>query len=68
MLCFKNRATIAWVTLLYETALVTEDMNHKFFVNSVFSFVVSDEIEHFLCEDNNISTKMICLDHESGDF
>ena len=30
--------------------------------------VHSNEIRHFICEDYNISTKMICLDHESGDF
>ena len=48
--------------------LVTEDRNHKFFVNSEFQYVVSDEIEHFICEDNNISTEMICLDHGFGDF
>ena len=48
--------------------LVTEDINHKFFVNSEFLFVVGDEIGHFICEDYNISTKMICLDHGSGDF
>ena len=48
--------------------LVTEDVDHKFFVNSEFWFVVGDEIGHFICEDNNISTKMICLDHGFGDF
>ena len=47
---------------------VTEDINHKFFVNSEFWFVVSDEIGYFICEDYNISTKMICLDHGSEDF
>ena len=47
---------------------VTEDINHKFFVNSEFLFVVGDEIGRFICEDYNISTKMICLDHGSGDF
>ena len=31
-------------------------------------FVVGDEIGHFICEDYNISTKMIFLDHGSGDF
>ena len=31
-------------------------------------FVVNDEIGHFICENYNISTKMICLDHGSGDF
>ena len=48
--------------------LVTENISHKFFVNSKFLFVVGDEIGHFICEDYNISTKMICLDHGSGDF
>ena len=48
--------------------LVTEDINHKFFVNSKFYFVVDDEIGHFICEDYNILTKIICLDHGSGDF
>ena len=48
--------------------LVIEDIDHKFFVNSEFWFVVSDEIGHFICEDYNILTKMICLDHESEDF
>ena len=48
--------------------LVTEDIDHKFFVNSEFWFVIGDEIEHFICEDYNLLTKMICLDHESGDF
>ena len=48
--------------------LITEDINQKFFVNSEFQFVVSDEIGHFICEDYNISTKMICLDHGSKDF
>ena len=47
--------------------LVTEDIDHKFFVNSEFWVVVGDEIGHFICEDY-ISTKMICLDHGSGDF
>ena len=47
--------------------LVTEDIDHKFFVNSEFWFVVGDEIGHFICEDY-ILTKMICLDHGSGDF
>ena len=31
--------------------LVTEDISHKFFVNLEFSFVVGDEIEHFIYED-----------------
>ena len=48
--------------------LVTEDINHKFFVNLEFEFVVNDEIGHFICEDYSILTKMICLDHESEDF
>ena len=48
--------------------LVTKDISHKFFVNSKFYFVVSDEIGHFICEEYNISTKMICLDYENGDF
>ena len=48
--------------------LVTEDINHKFFVNSEFQFIVCNEIRHFICEDYNISTKMICLDHRSRDF
>ena len=43
--------------------LVTEDIDHKFFVNSEFWFVIGDEIRHFICEDYNISTKMICFDH-----
>ena len=48
--------------------LVTEDIDHKFFVNSKFWFVVGDEIVYFICEDYNTSTKMICLDHGNGDF
>ena len=48
--------------------LVTEDIDHKFFVNLEFWFVVGDEIRHFICENYNISTKMICHDHGSGDF
>ena len=48
--------------------LVTKDIDHKFFVNSEFWFVVGNEIGHFIYEDYNISTKMICLDHGSGDF
>ena len=48
--------------------LVTEDVDHKFFVKLEFWFVVGDEIGHFICEDYNISTKMICLDHRSGDL
>ena len=48
--------------------LVTENIYHKFFVNSEFWFVIVDKIGHFICEDYNISTKMICLDHRSGDF
>ena len=47
---------------------VTEDINHKFFINSEFYFVVGYEIGHFICEDYNISTKIIYLDHGSGDF
>ena len=39
--------------------LVTKDIDHKFFVK----FIVGDEIGHFMCEDYNISTKMICLNH-----
>ena len=48
--------------------LVTEDIDHKFFVNSEFWFIVSDKIGYFICEDSNISTKMICFDHGSVDF
>ena len=48
--------------------LVTEGINHKFFVNSKYKFVVSDKIGRFICEDYNISIKMICLDHGSEDF
>ena len=47
---------------------VIEDINHKFFVNSEFLFIVGDEIGYFICEDYNISTRMISLDHGSGDF
>ena len=47
---------------------VTEDINHRFFVNSEFYFVVGDEIRYFICENYNISTKMICLDHGSEDL
>ena len=42
------------------------DISHKFFVNSEFKFVIGDEIGHFICEDYNISTKMICLNHGNG--
>ena len=45
--------------------LVTEDKDHRFFVNLEFYFVVGDESGHFICENYNISTKMICLDHGS---
>ena len=45
--------------------LVIEDIDHKFFVNLELWFVVGDEIGHFIYEDYNISTKMICLDYES---
>ena len=48
--------------------LVIEDIDHKFFINSKFWFVVGDKIGHFICEDYNISTKMIYLDHRSRDF
>ena len=48
--------------------LVTEDIDHKLFVNSEFWFVVGDEIRHFIYENYNILTKMICLHHGSGDF
>ena len=48
--------------------LVTEDIDHKFFVNSKFWFIIGDENRHFICENYNISTKMICLDHRSEDF
>ena len=48
--------------------LVTEDINHKFFVNSKFQFVVGDEIWHFICEGYNKSTKMIYLNHGSINF
>ena len=48
--------------------LVIEDIDQRFFVNSEFLFVVGDEIGHFICEDHNISTKMICLDHGNRDF
>ena len=48
--------------------LVIEDIDYKFFVHSKFWFVVDAEIGHFIYENYNISTKMICLDHGSGDF
>ena len=48
--------------------LVIEDIDHKFFINLKFWFVVGDKIGHFICEDYNISTKMIYLDHRSRDF
>ena len=48
--------------------LVTKDINHKFFVNSKSLFVVGDEIGHFICEDYNVSIKIIYLDHGSEDF
>ena len=48
--------------------LVTEYINHKFFVNLEFLFIVGDEIGHLIYENYNISTKMICFDHGSGDF
>ena len=48
--------------------LVIEDIDYKFFVHSKFWFVVDAEIGHFIYENYNISTKMICLDHRSGDF
>ena len=48
--------------------LITKDIDHKFFVNLEFWFVVNDEIGHFICKDYNISTKMIFLDHGSRDF
>ena len=48
--------------------LVTKDIDHKFFVNSEFWFVVGDKIGHFIYKDYNISTKMICLDQRSEDF
>ena len=43
--------------------VVIEGIDHKFFVNLEFWFAVGDEIGHFICEDYNISTKMIYLDH-----
>ena len=45
-----------------------KDINRKFFANSEFWFVVSDEIGHSIYEDYNISTAVICLDHGSGDL
>ena len=48
--------------------LKTNSINHKFFVDSKSLFLVGDEIGHFIYEDYNISIKMICLDHRSGDF
>ena len=39
--------------------LVIEDIDHKFFVNLEFWFVVDDEIGHFICEDYNISTYLL---------
>ena len=48
--------------------LVTEDISHKFFVNSEFQFVVGDEIGHFIYKNYNISTKMICLNYRNEDF
>ena len=47
---------------------VIEDINHKFFVNSEFWFIVGNETGHFICKDYNISTKMIYPDHGSEDF
>ena len=48
--------------------LVIEDINPKFFENSKPKFVVGDEIRHFICEDYNMSTQIICFDHEIGNF
>ena len=48
--------------------LVIEDIDHKFFINSEFLFIVGDEIGHFIYKDYNILTKMICLDYGSRDF
>ena len=48
--------------------LVTEDIDHKFFVNLEFWFVVDDKIGYFICKNYNISIKMICLNHGSGNF
>ena len=39
--------------------LVIKDVDQRFFVNSEFWFVVSDEIRHYICEDYNISTVLI---------
>ena len=47
---------------------VIEDIDHKFFLNSEYWFVVGDEIRYFIYKDYNISTKMICLNYGSGDF
>ena len=33
-----------------------------------FMWKVTEDIGRFICEDYNVSTKMICLDHGSGDF
>ena len=52
------KASVYWVT----TFSVDETYILK------MEFIVGDEIGRFICEDYNILTKMICLDHGSGDF
>ena len=47
---------------------VTENVSHKFFINLEFWFVIGDEIRHFIYEEYNLLTKMICLDHRNVDF
>ena len=59
--------------------LVTEDINHKFLVNLIFWFYSLWWIGHLICEDYNMTTKMVLFfkkkkfffkkkNHESGDL
>ena len=66
---------VAWIFGHYHIILEMHSMwfSHRRYKSQVpcklkMLFVVGDEIEHFIYEDYKVSTKMVCLDHGSGDF
>ena len=68
-----SKIMVTWIFRHYHIVLEMHSMwfsyrRYKSQVLSEFWFVVSDEIGHFICEDYNILTKMICFDHGSRDF
>ena len=70
-----SKIMVTWIFVHYHIVLKMHSMwfshkniNHKFFVNLKYYFIVGYEIGLFISEDYNMSIKMICLDHGSEDF